>query len=497
MNRTDHVDTSPRNLDDVQAGELRTYLDRLTSSPGLATSRRGRDLLRYLVSCWLTEKDVTEFAIGLDVLGKPASFDTRIDSSVRAEMSRLRKALAAYYRDGGSGDPWRVEFPFRGYVPQVTAHRPPTMEADAIPPVHPEAPAPRKAGIRLSWPWVAVSVIAIGITGAWLIQRIGHPSVSGSSTALNAKDLYQKGHAYVARHDFYETEQAAVYLNAAIAKDPSFAPAYSDLARCYLLHVLYGNPASSLIAQAGSAAASAVRLDPASAEAHTTAGAVRAVFAWDWAGARREFRRALELDPNSVQAHEWYAVLYLLPSGDFTNALAELERARQLDPSAARLIADEGFVYGYERQYSRAIELDRRALEMDPASLTAYSHILDALWRQGNYSEWIAAQDAAPQTAVRLMANQWLKTYAEKGATAFVNSLLDWHLESERARRTSPAGGAALVALTAGRPDIAMEELEDCFPHHDFFFIYLKIDHALDSLRRDARFQELVQRVGL
>src|SRR5262249_1502318 len=61
--------------------------------------------------------EVNEYAIGLDVLEKPPSFDTRIDSSVRAEMSRLRRALNDYYARDGCHDPWRIVFPQRGYVP--------------------------------------------------------------------------------------------------------------------------------------------------------------------------------------------------------------------------------------------------------------------------------------------------------------------------------------------------------------------------------------------
>lgn len=44
----------------------------------------------------------------------------------------------------------------------------------------------------------------------------------------------------------------------------------------------------------------AIRLDPMPAEADVALGYARMNCDFDWAGAEREFRRAVELDPNSV-----------------------------------------------------------------------------------------------------------------------------------------------------------------------------------------------------
>ncbi|HLW75864.1 MAG TPA: tetratricopeptide repeat protein [Bryobacteraceae bacterium] len=105
------------------ARDLRAYFERVFDHPTFAVSTRRGRLLRYLIEQELAGKgdQITEYAIGLDVLGKPASFDTRIDSSVRAEMSRLRRVLADYYDGAGRADPWRIEFPNRGYAPAFKA----------------------------------------------------------------------------------------------------------------------------------------------------------------------------------------------------------------------------------------------------------------------------------------------------------------------------------------------------------------------------------------
>lgn len=98
--------------------EVRACLDRVLASPLFASRRRG-ELLRYLVERTLAgeAESIAEYGIALDVFGKPDSFDPRSESTIRAEMSRLRKGLGEYYAGEGANDPWRFEFPGRGYVP--------------------------------------------------------------------------------------------------------------------------------------------------------------------------------------------------------------------------------------------------------------------------------------------------------------------------------------------------------------------------------------------
>ena len=48
------------------------------------------------------------------------------------------------------------------------------------------------------------------------------------------------------------------------------------------------------------------------AEAHTSLAYIKHFYEWDWAGAEREFRRALDLNPNYATAHQWYAELPLV-----------------------------------------------------------------------------------------------------------------------------------------------------------------------------------------
>ena len=70
---------------------------------------------------------------------------------------------------------------------------------------------------------------------------------------------------------------------------------------------------------------------PTLAEPHASLAYVKFYFDWDWAGAEREFQRAIELNPNYATAHDWYAYL-LTATGRLPEARAEIKRAHELDP---------------------------------------------------------------------------------------------------------------------------------------------------------------------
>ena len=89
-----------------------------------------------------------------------------------------------------------------------------------------------------------------------------------------------------------------------IAKDPSFAPAYADLAAAYTarsgeFEFNIPNEMSKMRA----AAEKAIQLDPLLAEAHSALGTA---YARDgkWEQAEHSLRRAIQIDPNLSMAHD-------------------------------------------------------------------------------------------------------------------------------------------------------------------------------------------------
>src|SRR4029077_6117753 len=72
-------------------------------------------------------QNLKEYTVGLDVFGKPASYDPRQESVVRMHVGRLRQKLAEYYRIEGSDDPIVVDLP-KGAFALTFEPRPPVVE---------------------------------------------------------------------------------------------------------------------------------------------------------------------------------------------------------------------------------------------------------------------------------------------------------------------------------------------------------------------------------
>ena len=95
-----------------------------------------RALLAYL---WQHRDDpISEYAIATEALGRSAMFNAKTDATVRVQISRLRQRLDKYYEQEGASDPERIVLPLGAHQVRLEPFK--------------EAPQPRAAGHRLSWP---------------------------------------------------------------------------------------------------------------------------------------------------------------------------------------------------------------------------------------------------------------------------------------------------------------------------------------------------------
>ena len=125
-----------------EAQAVRRQLDRVLASPGFARNDRLSRFLRFVVERHLDGKDheLKESVVAVEVFGRSADFDSRLDPVVRTEAVRLRARLSDYYLKEGKTDALVIDLPKGGYVPrfrEVEDERPITASTPEGAPVQP------------------------------------------------------------------------------------------------------------------------------------------------------------------------------------------------------------------------------------------------------------------------------------------------------------------------------------------------------------------------
>lgn len=163
---------------DAAHGEVRVYLERLLAAPLFAAAPRRARLMRYLVERTLAGEgdQVNEYSIAVDVFGKPPSFDPRIHSTVRTDVTRLRQKLRQYYEGEGRADSIQLDVLPRAYRIAIT-HRQPAAADEAVEtavaaaPISPTVVSAGSKWFHRTWMWI-VGAALVGALGIIVIPRL-------------------------------------------------------------------------------------------------------------------------------------------------------------------------------------------------------------------------------------------------------------------------------------------------------------------------------------
>ena len=313
-----------------------------------------------------------------------------------------------------------------------------------------------------------------------------------------AYDLYLKGRYFWNKRSPEGFQQAVRAFQQAIAKDPNYARAYAGLADSYALMGTYNlAPASEIMPKARAAALRALAINENLAEAHVSLALIAESYDWDWQTAEKEFRRAIELDPNYATAHHWYAEC-LSFQGRFDEAFAESNRARQLDPLSLIIAVDDGAILYFSRQYDRAIERFRAALDMEPGFGRAHI-VIGAYVQKGQFKDALADIEAWRQTAGDA---PWVwaaeaYVYGRSGDSAKARHALQKVQQVSRSWQIDPTPSLDIAYGGTATNDEWLTWLEKACEERSNVLIDMKVDPMYDRLRSDPRFHQLLRRVGL
>jgi tetratricopeptide (TPR) repeat protein len=315
-----------------------------------------------------------------------------------------------------------------------------------------------------------------------------------------AYQLYLKGRYYWNRRTEEGIKKGIEYFEQAIERDPNYALAYAGIADCYTqlgTNISGGLASHDVMPKAKQAAMKALEIDDTLAEAHTSLAQTRFLYDWDWPGAEIEYKRAIDLNPNYATVHHWYSH-YLLAMGRVQESLAESLRALDLDPLDLPITTHLGWHYLYAREYDRAIEQLRKALDMDSRFLPAHLFLGQAYLQEAMYDKATAelqqAISLSRETPVMVAVLGYC--YAMSGKRGEAQMILH-KLNALSKQRFVPSQEIATIHTALGEKDQAFEWLRRAYEERYSGLAYLKNDPALDGLRSDPRFADLMRRVGL
>lgn len=338
------------------------------------------------------------------------------------------------------------------------------------------------------------------VASALEFQLTGHERqqlTKRETESLTAYQLYSQGLYHFNHFSPQNIYLAISCFEQAVKTDPNYALAYAMLFGSQMtLAVLNLVPLSAISDGLRPLAVKAMELDPTLPAAHYASGFASFFLDWDLKEAEKSFQRAIELNPNDVMSNKHFSI-YLYLTGRFAEALEFTQIAFELDPLAADLASNVGHTFYFAGRYDEAIRWHRKALEIDPHFVLAQVGLAFAFAYKKMFAEAFSAFAQVPPVLRNeptiIAAQAFLSALAgdQKQAREDLEKLSQF----ARQRYVSPFETAAVYAGLEDSAE-AFAWLDKAFDERCFGLVSLKVDPRFNFLRKDPRFDNLLERIG-
>ncbi|BDI34506.1 hypothetical protein CCAX7_65570 [Capsulimonas corticalis] len=324
-----------------------------------------------------------------------------------------------------------------------------------------------------------------------------------STDNFAAYDDYLRGRYLWNQRTEDSLKHAITFFDRAILRDPHYAPAYVGESDAYNVLGYYGYIDSDTASRKARFAA-AKALEEAGGDSDAMAAACTSqaweamVYRRDWRAADDSFTRAIQLSPDYATAHHWRS-LYLMLQGRDRESMDEIGVALKKDPLSFIIETSLGGRYYHERRYDQALRQYDEVLNLNPGYTVAY------FWRalarekagmrseaQGDLQRAVAGSHRTPLFLAFLAKN-----YAESGRRDQALAIRD-ELRRRNAREYVSPFCMAVIDVGLDDKDSAFRWLQTAYDAHDGALTFFgEAPPAFDSLRSDARYALLRQKMGL
>jgi TolB-like protein/Tfp pilus assembly protein PilF len=307
--------------------------------------------------------------------------------------------------------------------------------------------------------------------------------------------LYLQGRYFFNAGSEEDLNRAVSFFDRAIALDPRFALAYAARGEAYFTMGDLSLPMNAAMPKARENVLRALSLEGALPGALMLLANIKFQYDWKFAEADQDFRRVIAANPNDAEARHQYAYLLTMTRRP-DEAVDELRRAEQLDPVNPSIVVDQVLPRFLSRQYDESIAAGRQALNLFPNFFLAHKAVGEALVQKGEVAAGIdELEKAKTLEPTPLVLGGLGYAYATAGRAADARKVLD-ELKTLSAKRYVAAYWSALICAGLNEPDQAFAWLEQGYRDRSFWMVWIGTDPRLDVLRPDARFGDLLRRIG-
>jgi DNA-binding winged helix-turn-helix (wHTH) protein len=309
---------------------------------------------------------------------------------------------------------------------------------------------------------------------------------------------YCEGSYLLERRTARALKRATEVFEATLARNPKQVHALVGLARAYaLLAQQWHVPASSAFSKAKDAVGRALALAPSFSAAHSVLAAIVLYADWDWERAHEELGVALRLNPNSSIV-SCNAVDYHICTGDYDRSVAEAKRALLMEPSSLSRQLALGVALIHAGKYRQGIACMSKLLDSDETYYIARRYRAQAFLFDGQPEEALTDLILSPQERsedycfrLPLLARAYAdcgeagradEIYTNLMVSAGTEYVLSWNL--------------AIVAVALGRFDEGLAHLERALEQREPALLFLKSLPWFTPIGDRARFQEIARAVG-
>lgn len=327
------------------------------------------------------------------------------------------------------------------------------------------------------------------------ISKSSTPEVNQAAHTAYMKGRYFSGQftedGFVRGMDFFQR---------AIEIQPDYAEAYAGLASCHCLMAGHGLELVSpivAIPEAHSLAMKALSLDADMAEPTAFIGIINFKYGWDLEGAELMLNRAIGLNPSLFQAYVWHSQI-LEAIGQNDDAVDRARYAKQLNPLSLAANLNLGWQMYQAGKYIEAESEIDALIEFDPefwGGHWARGHIYN---QHGMYKKGIDEF----QKAIELEGGHSLPmaalgyTFAIAGMPDQARRVIAELEDLSKEVYVSPFHVATIYA-GLNEADLMFEWLERAYQVRARSLAWLHVTRELEPYRNDARYQDLLARIGI